>query len=176
MSIVSLATLKSYFEEGDFPTASQFEDLIDTLGLQNNFRTVEYTIGVPGVAGVDYNFPGGALDQANIRSVQLGGTTIIPENSPVIVIISKCIVGLNDAITGSVDIGNASEGSQFLPGATLDDTDEIVSTDNSTVDITTYVSASASSVYFSMTPSANWSTITTGTWKVWISYIDNSLL
>lgn len=31
MSVVSIATLKSYFETGDFPTQSQFEDLIDTL-------------------------------------------------------------------------------------------------------------------------------------------------
>lgn len=31
MAIVSIATLKSYFETGDFPTQSQFEDLIDTL-------------------------------------------------------------------------------------------------------------------------------------------------
>lgn len=31
MSVVSIATLKSYFQTGDFPTQAQFEDLIDTL-------------------------------------------------------------------------------------------------------------------------------------------------
>lgn len=31
MAIVSIATLKTYFETGDFPTQAQFEDLIDTL-------------------------------------------------------------------------------------------------------------------------------------------------
>jgi len=32
MSVVSLATLKSYFETGDKPTQAEFENLIDTLG------------------------------------------------------------------------------------------------------------------------------------------------
>lgn len=31
MAVVSIATLKTYFETGDFPTESQFVDLIDTL-------------------------------------------------------------------------------------------------------------------------------------------------
>jgi hypothetical protein len=32
MSVVSLATLKTYFETGDKPTQAEFENLIDTLG------------------------------------------------------------------------------------------------------------------------------------------------
>lgn len=36
MSVVDKATLKSYFETGDFPTESQFADLIDSLyGLED---------------------------------------------------------------------------------------------------------------------------------------------
>lgn len=31
MAVVSIATLKGYFETGDFPTQTQFENLIDTL-------------------------------------------------------------------------------------------------------------------------------------------------
>lgn len=33
MAVVSIATLKSYFETGDFPTESQFVDLIDTFTI-----------------------------------------------------------------------------------------------------------------------------------------------
>lgn len=40
MAVVSIATLKTYFQTGDFPTESQFVDLIDTL---NNASTSEYT-------------------------------------------------------------------------------------------------------------------------------------
>lgn len=35
MAIVPIATLKSYFETGDYPTQSQFADLIDTLNPSN---------------------------------------------------------------------------------------------------------------------------------------------
>lgn len=42
MSVVSLDTLKSYFETGDFPTQSNFVDLIDTLSVATS-PSLEWT-------------------------------------------------------------------------------------------------------------------------------------
>lgn len=172
MSIQTLAYLKSRFETGDFPTQQDFIDLIETLGLQNNLRTVEYTVGVPGITGVDYNFT--SVGNATEQSIQLGGTTIIPADSIVIAgsPIIKCTEGLNGAITGTADIGTTAGGDQYIIAGNVDDTNEIIATGN----VPNPISASASSVYFSFTPSANWNTITTGKWKIWITYLDNSLL
>ena|SRR3990167_6115094 len=171
MAIVSLAQLKSYFNRLDKPKEQQYVDLIDTLGQQNNLRTVEYTIGVPGVTGVDHNFT--SVANTTEQSIQLGGTTIIPANSPIIQIVVKCIDGLSGVITGTCDIGVTSGASGIGGPLDLDDTNEIISTGGLNLPST---SISATSIYFSFTPSANWDTITTGKWKVWISYIDNSLL
>src|SRR3990167_6747404 len=43
MSIVSLATLKTYFETGDFPTENQFIDLIDTLSNSSTMLVKKIT-------------------------------------------------------------------------------------------------------------------------------------
>jgi len=41
MAVVSIATLKTYFQAGDFPTESQFIDLIDTLASSANTLSVK---------------------------------------------------------------------------------------------------------------------------------------
>ncbi len=46
MAIRSRATLKTFFETGDFPTQEQFADLIDSL------RHVSDALGMPDVAGL----------------------------------------------------------------------------------------------------------------------------
>lgn len=173
MSIVSLAILKSYFETGDFPTQQEFIDLIDTLGLQNNLRTVEYTIGVPGVTGVDYNFT--SVANTTEQSIQLGGTAILPANSPTISIVVKCTDGLNGGITVSTDVGSTAGGlDRYYNGVAGLGTLDAISAGNAFA--AAVMSSSASSVYLSFTPSANWNTMTTGKWKVWVAYLDNSLL
>src|SRR3990167_6099200 len=106
MAIVSLAQLKSYFNRLDKPKEQQYVDLIDTLGQQNNLRTVEYTIGVPGVTGVDHNFT--SVANTTEQSIQLGGTAILPANSPTISIVVKCTDGLNGGITVSTDVGSTA--------------------------------------------------------------------
>jgi hypothetical protein len=174
MAIVSLVTLKTYFETGDFPTQQEFINLIDTLGQQNNLRTVSYIIGAPGVTGCDHNFT--SVANATEQSIQLGSTTIIPAKSLINNIISHCVDGLNGVITGTADLGNTSSGSEYKTAMNLDDTNEIIGAVDSTSSFYSTVSISASSVYFSFTPSANWNTITNGKWKVWITYLDNSLL
>lgn len=171
MAVVSITTLKSYFETGDFPTESQFEDLIDTLGVQNNLKTVEYTVGVAGVTGVDYNFASVA-DHLQ-QDVQLG-VSIIPADTPVLMVTIKCIDGFNGAaIMEYIALGKTAGTNEYYSGgAALDDTNETASQPSSAGT----PSVSASSVWFAVDPDTNWNVLTNGKWKIWITYIDNSLL
>lgn len=169
MSIVTLTALKAYFETGDFPTQQQFIDLIDTLGQQNNLRTVEYTVGVFGVAGVDYNFT--SVANTTEQSIQLGGTDFIPIYSAAAKVVVICTDGLSGAITGTCHVGFTSGAEDIANVSGADDTGEGF--------IATVLGGdptAAQSIWFSITPSANWNTITNGSWKIWITYIDNSLL
>lgn len=84
MSVVSIATLKTYFQTGDTPTESQFVDLIDTFSSISTspaqewvypfedglVRTVDYfpdsiTVSTfikdPAVSSVNYSVNGGSL-------------------------------------------------------------------------------------------------------------------
>ncbi len=146
----------------------KFQNIDSAVG---NLRTVAYTIGVHGVADCDYNFA--SVANTTEQSIQLGATTIIPANSIVIIMIAKCTDGLNGVITGTGDIGTTSGGIEYMDSANIDDTNDITSSLTSPLAV---IFASASSVWFSFTPSANWNTITNGKWKIWISFIDNSSL
>jgi hypothetical protein len=165
MSIQTSTVLKSYFNLGDKPTEAQFADLIDTA-LASNIRTVKYRVGVPGITGCNHNFT--SVANTTEQGVQLGGTTIIPGKCNLIQNIIHCVVGLNTG-TATTRLGTSSGGSEYGSGA-VDTTDEITRV------ATTAISASATSVYFSVTPSANWNTLTTGTWDIYITYVDNSNL
>ena len=127
-----------------------------------------YTIGVAGVAGVDYNFT--SVANTTEQSIQLGASNIIPANSHILSIVAKCTDGLNGAATATTDIGNTSGGDEWMSLIDLDDTNEINS-----VSTQVAAKAAASSIYFSVTPDTNWDLLTTGKWKVWIVFIDNSI-
>ncbi len=150
-------------------TGDQLKTLIQAGG--NNIRSVAYTIGVPGVADVDYNFTSAA--NTTQQSIQLGAAAIVPINSYLSSYAAKCVAGPNlGVVTGPVSLGKTSGGTDYLNAyASLDDAEEFIS---NTMVVGT--DASASSVYFSFTPSANWNTLTTGSWKVWIVIVDNSVL
>ncbi len=49
MAVVSIATLKTYFQTGDFPTETQFVDLIDTLGVGSTFESGTFTLSANGL-------------------------------------------------------------------------------------------------------------------------------
>lgn len=52
MAVVSIATLKSYFQTGDFPTEDQFVDLIDTLAALPDVSAGTYTPDLTAVANI----------------------------------------------------------------------------------------------------------------------------
>lgn len=143
-------------------------DFINSVVSNAPIKKLTYTIGAPGVSGTDYNF----ISAANTteQSIQLGATTIIPALSIVTSIMATCSIGCNGAITMSTDIGLTSGSDEWVSAVDLDDTNEIIS-----VGQLVTAGIADSSIYFSGTPSANWSTMTTGTWEIHIYYADGSI-
>lgn len=164
--IQSLATIKGFLETGDVPTQAQFVDIIDTLGA-SNIKTKVYTVGVAGTTGVNHLFT--SVADSVEQSIRLGGTDIIPVNSVVLSIQAKCITGVNTG-TGTADMGKTSGSTTFMAAVNIDNTDEIYRT----VYTLNGDATTASSVYFSFTPSALWNALTAGKWRIWVTYIDNS--
>ena len=148
-------------------TIQDVADLIASGG--GNIKTVEYTVGVSGVTGVDYNF--NAAANTTEQAIQLGAGDIIPGTACIINIVAKCTTGLSGVITGTLDMGASPGATDFINAEGIYTTNAITRANAMGT-----VSNSASSVYASFTPSANWDTITSGAWKFWITYIDNSAL
>lgn len=128
-----------------------------------------FTVGVPGVSGVDYNFT--SVANSDIQSIQLGGEAFVPINSAIYKVISLCTDGLNGAITANIKEGFTSASSDIADSNSLDDSGEgIVAT------VLGGNPSAAQSVWFSVTPSDNWDTTTSGSWKIIVSFVDTSLL
>lgn len=135
----------------------------------NNLKTIKYTVGVFNVPDCDYNFT--SVANANEQSIQLG-TTIIPANSPITWIVAVCQDGLNGAATATSDMGTSSGANNIWDAANLDDTNDLASNSG----FAPLNPSAAISLYFSIDPNTNWNLLTSGKWKIWISYIDNSTL
>lgn len=135
-------------------------------GGGSNSVTVAYTVGVAG-SGADYEFASAA--NMTEQSIQVGGSAIVPVNSPVTSIVLKCTQAPNSG-TMLMDVGNTSGGDEFnISNVDMSALNAIISVSSQVA-----ASASASSVYLSGMPSVNWNTLTTGIWKIWIQYSDNS--
>src|SRR3990167_5813607 len=75
MAVVSIATLKTYFETGDFPTENQFVDLIDTLSdIESNtgyIGWIDYTATSTVVGFADFSV------EKDIRYLKIGKLLIV---------------------------------------------------------------------------------------------------
>lgn len=143
--------------------------LIDGInGVSNTsyLKRLRYTVGAPAVAGCDYNFVSAA--NTSEQSIQLGATTVIPATSVISSIKPQTLVSLVGG-TATSDIGSSSGDDSFLSSIDLTLINSIYSGGPFSPVI------GASSVYFSATPSANWSGLSA--WKVQIDifYIDGSI-
>lgn len=141
----------------------------------NNLKTIAYTIGVPGTTGVDYNFTAAAnhLEQ----SIQLGDMAIIPPDALVQTIVIKCLDGLNGVAIGTADVGLTSGSNEYIDMANVDDTNEFKAAEGAaSFALGVQISTSATSIYFSFDPDTNWDALTTGKWKIWISFFDNNMV
>lgn len=145
-------------ENQDIDLQAQINNIPGAAKIQK----LSYTVGVNGVTA-DYNF----ISVANTteQSIQLGATTIIPALAST----TSIIVSVTAAPAGgttTVDIGVTSGSDEYFSGVAL-------STLNSTSSSSAAVVASgvATSIYFSVTPSANWNTITLAKWIINIYYL-----
>ncbi len=118
-----------------------------------------YLIGAPGVTGVNYNFT--SVANTTEQSFQLGGTTIIGANDAIVSIVVEGIDDMNGVITGTLDVGRTSGSDEYISSTPAPTSGNTIS-----VGQTVYPSTSATSVYYSMTPSENWSTMTSGKWRI----------
>lgn len=136
-----------------------------------NVKSLKYIVGINGVAGCDYNFDADA-DMAE-TGIQLGAGAIIPAASRVLDVVLRCVTSEGTAATITWDIGVSDGSNEYLAAATNDADGDI---NGVTVGGYPYatISDTASSVYVSATPDANWSTLTNGKWEVYVTYIDNS--
>lgn len=71
MSVVSIATLYSYFNTGDKPTEGQFKDLIDTLSSGTNYSTTTDIIA----------YAGGGQTNATQLTTEYNKVTVITTNA-----------------------------------------------------------------------------------------------
>lgn len=127
-------------------------------------RKFSYTVGLAGVAGCDYNFT--SVANMTEQSIQLGATTIVAAYSVVSSIVASCSVAMVGG-NATADIGTSSGSDEWLSAFPL-------STLNATTSVSANVAASATagSVYFSMTPDANWNTLSAAKWIIEI-YVNN---
>jgi|ERR1035437_5256184 hypothetical protein len=132
-------------------------------------KTLVYTVGSAGNSA-NYNFT--APNNMTQQSIQLGATTIIPANSPVLNIVVKVTYDLAGT-SDSLRIGTTSGNYNYLAHTAFD----IGGVNSMVLSQNPYniVNSAASSVYFSMKPTGTtWDSFGDVVWKIWITYLDNS--
>lgn len=136
---------------------------IDAIPGAALLKKLSYTVGMLGVAGCDYNFTAPA--NTTEQSIQLGATTIIPALATTTSIIASVLAAPSGGTT-TTDIGVASGSDEYIQAASFT---TLATTVSSSAAVT--ASGIATSIYFSVTPSANWSLMTLGKFIINIYYI-----
>jgi hypothetical protein len=134
-------------------------------------KTIIKTIDLDDDASTDdYQFDD---DAANATEQVKTLTNILPAFAELTGWQIRCLEGVADANTATVQFGTSSGGTELANEATAcDDTDEIIGTAAGAGPILA-ATGTARSLYFSVTPSANWSAMhSTGRWAVLITYVD----
>ena len=116
----------------------------------------------------DYQFDD---DAANTTKQTITLTNILPANASLVSWQIRCLEGVADANTFTVDLGTSSGGTQLYTGL-VDDTSEIAGPAAGSAPILAATNA-ARSLYLGGTPSADWSIMhSTGRWAIFIKYTD----
>jgi hypothetical protein len=141
----------------------------------NTIFTIKKTIGWSGATGVDFNLPSAA--NANANNIDLGA--IIPANARILdgkIVNTAASVFSGGATTLVAGLGNATSGAQISASATIYAVG-VIAGNMACINTPIACSATASHVWVSdITPGANWSTQTAGTYSVYITYNDASAL
>jgi len=147
-------------------TLSVYQNL-DRLDTYKSVRTVKKTIGGVDVEGCDFNFVT-AEDKAE-QVIDLGA--IIPARARVIDLYLITEDTFTGATTLVAEVGNASSGAQFIASNTIYAANAVLAQATGAA-FTVAPAVSASNVYVSATPGANWSNVTAGKVTVYVTFID----
>jgi hypothetical protein len=129
-------------------------------------KTIKKTIGGIGITA-DFNFVTAA--NTNEQVINLGA--IIPAKARIADIFTFTDAVFTGATTLVAETGITSSGAELIGSATIYATNAITYTPNAGAFVLA-PSASASSIYVSATPGANWSGVTAGKVSVYVTYID----
>lgn len=133
-------------------------------------KGVKVTIGHPEAKGVDYAYT--AVGDTTEQELEIVG--IIPSMCRVIVAILKCIS--NCDLTVNTDVGITGGGNEVISAGDCDDLNDIISIEGGAGLGSIPILNNNQSVYVNSTPGANWDTMTSGKWELYIVYVDNSLV
>lgn len=78
MPVISIAELKSLFQNGRVPNGTDFEDLIDTLGVEISTDPTFNTVTIQGVGPTQLFLKYDASNKADVKVDSSGGLTIDP--------------------------------------------------------------------------------------------------
>lgn len=147
-----------------FPT-TVFQAL-DKLDTYKSVQTIKKTIGGIGVSA-DFNFVTAA--NTNEQVIDLGD--IVPAKARIVDVFTFTDAVFTGATTLVAETGTSSSGNELIGSATIYDANAITATANAGAFIAV-PSASATHVYVSATPGANWSNVTAGKVSVYVTYIN----
>lgn len=139
---------------------------LEALGTYKTLRTVKKTIGGIGITA-DFNFITAA--NTNEQVIDLGA--IVPAKARIVDVFTFTDTVFTGATTLVAETGTTSSGAELIGSATIYATNAITSTANGGVFIAA-PSATATNIYVSATPGANWSNVTAGKVSVYVTFID----
>lgn len=148
-----------------FPT-TVFQAL-DKLDTYKSVQTVKKTIGGVGVAGCDFNFATAANTTEQV--INLGA--IVPAKARIVDVFTFTDAVFTGATTLVAETGTSSSGNELIGSATIYAANAITAAANAGAFIAT-PSASATNIYVSATPGANWSNVTAGKVSVYVTFIN----
>lgn len=130
-------------------------------------QTKKLIIAHPGHSGADFTWT--SIANHTKQNLDLGA--IIPANAKVTEILIKCTEAPTGAMEALVEAGNASGGAQFIASISCNATTEVASIINPDLPAAVVVSTSATNIWISCDPDANFDTMAAGMWTVYVTYM-----
>ena len=138
----------------------------------NTIFTIKKTFGWSGASGMDFLLP----SAANTTAYNMDLGSIIPANARIIDGKIICTEEGTGAVTLVAGLGNVSAGTQVSASATIYALNAITG-NMACINTPIACNSSASKIWVTdITPGANWSLMTAGTWEVFVTYNDASSL
>lgn len=149
-----------------FPTT--IFQALDKLDTYKTVQTVKKTIGAPGLGSMDFNFTSVANQTEQV--INLGA--IVPAKARILDAMTYTDAVFTNAVSLVAETGTTSSGNQLIGSATIMAAGAITASANGGTFIAT-PSGSATNIYVSATPGANWDVVgAAGSISVYITFIN----